>query len=209
MSVLISASHFDLQRENLADKVDDSDGSEELLAQIKLNLSEVSLFSVRIDRTTVTKCGMPLCVWQLDAKVVQKQRAIGDLRTKKVRHDDELNRKSKDKGRLEEAAKHLDNIARQFADKVLLRLHGRASMPPPSIGHSIFVEYTHFVVSYRVCLVRIQSSLSGSQFLSNFPLDCKRMSCCHHDAGERGFHSVRHRIPHRACHCGDFHPTAR
>ena len=55
---------------------------------------------------------------EADGKVTGNQRLVGELRSKKARCDDEVNRKSKDKGRLEEAIKHMDSIATQFRDKV-------------------------------------------------------------------------------------------
>ncbi len=63
--------------------------------------------------------GVYVCMYlQLDGKVSEYQRSLQELRTRKARCDDEVNRKSKDKGRLEEASRHADSIMRQITDKV-------------------------------------------------------------------------------------------
>ncbi len=55
---------------------------------------------------------------QLDRKVTLNQKSVQDLRNRRAKCEEEVNKRSKDKGRLEESARHLDGITRQFIEKV-------------------------------------------------------------------------------------------
>jgi hypothetical protein len=62
-------------------------------------------------------------------------KSVQDLRARKIKCEEEVNRRSKDKGRLEEAARHLDGIARQFVEKTKeASAHFGVSSPIASTG---------------------------------------------------------------------------
>lgn len=125
---LLQCALHGVQSEGVADSAETStvEDTEELQRKVKRDLQDVSGRGPRVSTTQQSWCDPPYScprIVQLDAKVAGDQRAAQELRQRKGRLDEDAARRSKDRGRLEEAVRHLDGVAKQLADKV----------PPPLV----------------------------------------------------------------------------